>query len=316
MARMASKKTVTDTRLTCALLVPCRNGAPYLPRLFASAHAQTRPFDEIWLFDDGSTDRSSAVAAESGARVLRSDFSIGPSAARNRLIAACTCDWLHFHDADDTMEPRYLERVSELARPGTDLVICDMPWIEEETGRRENHWTYDSAALARHPTAYLLLNTVGGINGFYRREALTAIGGFDETLKFWEDLELNLRLAARGTRTAVINEDLVTAFRRRSSYSNANLGAVWRVKLRIMANLLPTADRTLLSTIATEAETIAERLATLGLWQDVPSALKLARQAGGNPPQTHNPLLRLIKPVLPSSWSFRLQHILRKKLKR
>lgn len=316
MAPVASHQTVTGQSLTCALLVPCKNGAAYLPRLFASARAQTRPFDEILLFDDGSVDDSGAVATALGAKVLRSDHSLGPSAARNRLISACACEWLHFHDADDTMDPRYLERVLQEIRPGTDLVICDMPWVEEETGRKENHWIYDAAALARHPVAYLLLNTVGGINGLYRREALTSIGGFDEQLKFWEDMELNLRLTARGGRTAVVNEDLVTAYRRRGSYSNANLGEVWRVKLRIMEALRPSADPVLRATLATEAETIAERLAKLGLWRDVPAALALSRQTGGHPPTTQNPLLRLLKPILPATWSFRLQHVIRKKLAR
>jgi len=299
---------------TFGLLVPCKNGAAFLPRLFASARAQTRPFDEIWLLDDGSDDNSGAVATALGARVLRVDRSLGPSAARNRLIEACTCDWLHFHDADDTMDPRYLERVSQEARSSTDLVICDMPWVQEETGQRENHWTYDGAALARHPAAYLLVNTIGGINGLYRRDTLRAIGGFDEKLHFWEDLELNLRLCARGSRTVVVNEDLVTAYRRRDSYSNSNLGEVWRVKLRIMERLHPTADYMLRATISTEAETIADRFAALGLWQDVPTALGVARHAGGNPPTTRNPLLRFLKLLLPDTWTFRLQHALRKKL--
>ncbi len=297
---------------TFALLVPCKNGARFLPRLFASVRAQTRPFDEIWVFDDGSDDDSSKVAAALGARVLRAEKSLGPSAARNRLTAACVCDWIHFHDADDTMDPHYLERVATRVKPGIDVVVCDMLWIEEETGKEENRWTYDGAALARHPTAYLLVNTIGGINGLYRRSALVAVGGFDETLRFWEDMEINQRLGQRGTGTEVINENLVTAYRHRCGYSNSNLGEVWRVKLQIMDRLLAKADAALLATIATEAETIADRFAVMNLWSDVPTALTLARQAGGNPPTTNNTALRLLKYFLPDAWTFRLQYRLRK----
>lgn len=301
---------------TAALLIPCKNGAPFLPRLLASAHAQTRQFDEIWLFDDGSEDNSAAVAQAKGARVLRAPRSLGPSAARNRLMQATDCDWLHFHDADDTMDARYLEEVLKLALPGTDAVICDMLWIREDTGAVDNYWTYDGDALARNPAAYLITNTVGGINGLYRRRTTIEAGGFNEKLHFWEDLDFNLRLARRGAKTAVLNQNLVTAYRRGASHSNANLGDAWRVKLGLMGELLPEADELLRATVAAEAETIADRLAALGCWQWVPAALNLARKAGGNPPTTCNPILRALKIAPPARWTFRLQRTIRRSLHR
>jgi glycosyltransferase involved in cell wall biosynthesis len=297
---------------TFGILIPCKNGAPFLRRLFASTRAQTRPFDAIWLYDDGSTDGSAELAADLGARVLRSEKSIGPAAARNRLIDNCECDWLHFHDADDTMSPNYLERVASRVRPNLDLVICDMLWIDEETGRVDNRWTYDGAALAQNPAAYLIWNTVGGINGLYRRTALRDTGGFDESLHYWEDMELNIRLTQRKACAEVVNESLVTAYRRRTSYSNANLGGVWRGKLQIMERLLPDANSHLRNVIATEAETIADRQAALNLWTEVPFALTLARSAGGNPPSTKSLLLRALKWMLPAAWAFRIQYRFRK----
>lgn len=299
------------TSPTYGLLVPCKNGASFLQRLFDSAHAQTKPFDEIWLFDDGSTDNSAELASRLGAQVLRSDKSLGPSAARNRLIEACQCDWLHFHDADDTMDPHYLERVSTAAIAGTDVVVCNMQWLEEQTGRIENHWCYDTAEFARDAQSYLIVNTVGGINGLYRRTTLEAIKGFDESLHFWEDTDLNLRLARHGAHIVAVPEDLVSAYRRTSSYSNTNLNAVWRAKLALMTALLPQAHHSLRATIAIEAERVAGRLAQLNAWRDVPSALDLAVRAGGNPPTTDNLALRTLKHLLPRTWTFRLQHRLR-----
>ena len=298
------------------LLVPCKNGAAFLPRLFAAVRAQTRPFDEIWLFDDGSTDRSGDIARDHGARVLRSERSLGPSAARNRLVEACTCDWLHFHDADDTMDPRYLERVAQKADPDADVVICDMLWLDENTGAVENHWRYDAAAFASDAASYLIVNTIGGINGLYRRATLLATGGFDASLAYWEDLDLGLRLSRGGAQFRVVNEDLVMAYRRRASYSNSNLGEVWRVKLRLIRGLLSDADQPLRRTIANEAENIANRLAVLELWRDVAPALALCRAAGGDPPTTESVALRVLKRVLPGSATLRLQHTIRKLLRK
>ncbi len=152
-------------------------------------------------------------------------------------------------------------------------------------------------------------NTIGGINGLYRRSAFLAAGGFDEALTYWEDMDLALRLFARGLRCSVVNEELVTAYRRAASYSNSNLGEVWRVKLAIMRRLLAAADPELKATIAREAETIATRLAMLDCWPDVPAALALATDAGGNPPTTSDPAMRLLKKFLPRPWTFRLQHL-------
>ena len=293
---------------TFGLLVPCRNGAPFLPRLLTSVAAQTRPFDQFWLFDDGSDDSSAAIARQAGARVIRVEKSAGPSVGRNRLARACECTWLHFHDADDSMAPNYLERVAATVDDATDLVVCDMRWINESTGAVENCWRYDQTALSRHPASSLLLNTIGGINGLYRRSTFEACGGFDETLRFWEDMELNLRLFARGARCRVINEELVTAYRRATSYSNSHLAEVWSVKLGLMRKLLDGADPELRSTIAAEAENIAGRLAHLGIWRDVSHALQMCVQAGGDPPSSHDPVMRGLKRVLPRTWAYWLQH--------
>jgi glycosyltransferase involved in cell wall biosynthesis len=299
-----------------ALLVPCKDGARFLPRLFASAAAQTRAFDEIVVFDDGSSDGSSDVARSLGARVIRSSVNVGPAAARNRLTESSTCEWLHFHDADDELDPRYLERVSSVAGDDTDLILCDMLWLEESTGQVDIRWTYDAAALASDPASYLIVNPVGGINGLYRRLTLMEAGGFEESLRYWEDLDLHLRLAHRRVRTRILNETLVTAHRREASHSNANLRAVWLAKLGLMERMLPSAPPRLRATLAVEGERVAHRLAALGHWRDVPTALALCQRAGGNPPSTHSTGLRLLKRVLPSTVTFGLQARLRHHLAR
>jgi len=58
-------------RETIALLIPAWNAARWLPRLLASAHAQSEPFNQIWVYDDCSTDDTAAVAEAHGARILR-----------------------------------------------------------------------------------------------------------------------------------------------------------------------------------------------------------------------------------------------------
>ena len=292
---------------SAALLVPCHNGAEFLPRLIASARAQTRPFDECWLFDDGSTDETAVVARRLGFTVLRSDRSVGPSAARNALARATRCDWLHFHDADDLMAADYLAASIAATRNGADLVICDMSWVDDRTRQPIFYWRYDEDALRLAPFARLLEQTVGGINALYRRERFLAVGGFDEHRLDWEDLDLALRLFRSGIRMRVVNRDLVTALRRTTSHSNRNDVNVWTSKLELMGEWLRTERAAVAAAVAHEAEAVAVRMAGLRELGAAARALDLCVEAGGSPPTTRNPLVKAAKWVLPPLAVLRLQ---------
>lgn len=290
-----------------ALLVPCRNGGRFLPRLFASVQAQTQPFDELWLCDDGSDDDSATLAEAAGFRVIRHSCPVGPSAARNRLVAATRCDWLHFHDADDTMAPDYLASVAKLAdAEKVDAVICDMAWIDEPTGLVASHWHYDEAELHAAPRPYLIRNTIGGINGLYRRATFDRLGGFDATRDYWEDLELAARWCRGGARFRTIARVLVTAYRRPDSYSNQRLARAWRSKTELLATWLPESSPDEQIAIAHEAEHLAVRLLRLADRDGAAAALHLNHAAGGDAPETRNLVLRaakkLVSPVRVLQW--------------
>src|SRR5437868_8324943 len=93
-----------------AICIPARNAAATLPRLFTSIAAQTVAFDEVWLYDDESSDDTAAIAERFGASIVRSDRNTGPSHGKNVLAERTSCDWLHFHDADDALYPEFVER--------------------------------------------------------------------------------------------------------------------------------------------------------------------------------------------------------------
>lgn len=290
-----------------ALLVPCRDGSAMLPRLAASARAQTRPFDEWLLFDDGSTDDTAAVARQLGFSVAKGDRPLGPAAARNALAASTRCTWLHFHDADDLLAEDYVAASLAAARNGADLVICDMPWVDEQTGRRISHWHYDEQALRAKPFATLIRQTIGGINALYRRDKFLSVGGFDEQRHYWEDLDLSLRLFRAGVRFAVINRDLVTALRRAQSYSNQNSVRVWSAKLDLLAEWLEADRASVAATVAEEAEAIAVRMLGLREMEAAARAVQLCLRAGGSPPTTESAVIKLAKTFLPPFAALRLQ---------
>ena len=120
---------------TIALLIPAYNAAPWLPRLLASAKAQTRPFDAIWVYDDCSTDDTAEVAKTNGAQVLLGTVNKGCSAGKNALAAHVDDDWLHFHDADDELLPNFVALANSwIDRGAPDVVLFDYEYRDNETG--------------------------------------------------------------------------------------------------------------------------------------------------------------------------------------
>jgi glycosyltransferase involved in cell wall biosynthesis len=296
---------------SASLLIPCHNSAAHLPRLWETVRAQTLPFDEIICYDDASTDRTAEVAATLGARVIRGESNRGPAHARNQLWRAAEADWVHFHDADDLLEPAYHARVAARVNHETEVVICNARWLREDTGECEREWRYSEAELRAAPAPYLLGHPVGGINGYYRRSVLERIGGFDEQLKVWEDADLHVRLAVHGARFAVVEEALVIALRRGDSLS-AGLRQNWLNRLRALQHYATTLPIDCRPALLSELEAATRALLFVGEAGGAREAIALSQSLGGDPPSTGNPLVLLCKRALGPLAAFRLQGLARR----
>ncbi len=66
-----------------AAVIPHWNRAALLRTLLENLKLQTRPFDEIIVVDNGSTDGSADLAEQLGARVVRLDRNYGFAVAVN-----------------------------------------------------------------------------------------------------------------------------------------------------------------------------------------------------------------------------------------
>lgn len=98
-----------DTSISVCLMV--RNEARLLARCLASI---TPIADEIVVVDTGSTDGTRAIAADSGARVIRRRWDGDYAAGRNTYIAAARCAWILVIDGDETIARRDLQMVRRL----------------------------------------------------------------------------------------------------------------------------------------------------------------------------------------------------------
>lgn len=210
---------------TLAMLTPAYNAAEHLPRLLKSATRQTRPFDEIWVYDDCSTDDTAAVAQRYGARTLRGEINRGCCHGKNRLAAETKCDWIHFHDADDELMPNFVERARGWMSDGRfDVVLFAYEERNDGTGRLMGVRRFDPAAVNANSKAYTIRNQVNPFCGLYRREAFLKAGGYDEDpqVLYNEDVAFHIRLAFYGLSFAADETVTIINHRRDASMSAAN----------------------------------------------------------------------------------------------
>lgn len=109
-------------RVGISVVIPLYNKEAAIESTLASVLAQTRAADELIIIDDGSTDRSVAIAEEvlsqrAGKIPWRiiSQENAGEGATRNRGAEEASCDYIAFLDADDEWLPDYLSEMERLA---------------------------------------------------------------------------------------------------------------------------------------------------------------------------------------------------------
>jgi GT2 family glycosyltransferase len=200
-----------------AVYIPNFNGAAWLPRTLESLRAQTRPLDVV-VVDNGSTDASPAEVRADFPEVtlLELGENLGFGAALNRAVAAHPADAIVLLNSDVECEPRFCEAMVGGLDEGVDMVAGVLLQERESSlidsaGVVADHTLMGFDYLHGEPVAAATdapdpLGPTGGA-ALYRREAWEAVGGFDERIfLYYEDLDLALRIAARGGRCGLAPE--------------------------------------------------------------------------------------------------------------
>lgn len=184
-----------------SLIIPCYNEAALLPRLLASVDAARRAFSggpdgvEVIVADNGSTDDTAAIASAHGCRVVSTRIRrIG--AVRNAGAAAARGAIVAFIDADSQVHPDTFNQIAAwLSRPDV---------IGGATGATMERWSTPIVLTyaIMIPIVWATNFDIGVV--FCRRADFEAIGGYDESMKFAEDVRFLYDLRrlgrARGAR--------------------------------------------------------------------------------------------------------------------
>lgn len=200
-----------------AVYIPNFNGGELLARALESLRAQTREVDVV-VVDNGSVDGSDSMVAERFPEVtlLRLGENVGFGAALNRAVESHPGDPVILFNNDAEAEPTFVEALLGGLGEGIDSVAGVLvqerdPGLIDSAGVVADATLMGFDHLHGEPLDALAgapdpLGPTGGA-ALYRHAAFEAVGGFDERIfLYYEDLDLALRLAARGGRCRLAGE--------------------------------------------------------------------------------------------------------------
>ena len=204
--------------MNVSVVMTCFNEGPFIGAAVRSILDQTRGdlVSEVFIADDGSDEATLAVLRDIAgwdSRIhIRHGRGNGLSRNRNRVAAEATGDVIAILDGDDLWLPEKLERqMPLLADPAVGLVYSGYYIFAGDDA---------STAYAVHPRplpsnkplplAYMLNDPpIIPSTILVRRSVYETLGGFDESIRVFEDTDFYLR-AARVCRFAVDNTPLIS----------------------------------------------------------------------------------------------------------
>lgn len=196
-------------------IVTTHNRRELCKRALESVFSQTYPDIECILVDDAS-DEGPNPEWEHESRIryiyIPKSESKGGNHARNLGIVASSGKYVAFLDDDDYWLPEKTSRMVEFAQSnGAEYVYCGMyhEVINTDGSYQIIEWPADSAGYGDMSKRIFGKTYAMSSQIMVARDLLLRIGCFDENLNFWQDLELNIRLAQE-TPFFLINDLLVT----------------------------------------------------------------------------------------------------------
>jgi glycosyltransferase involved in cell wall biosynthesis len=210
-----------------SVIVPAFQREAHLDATLRSIIAQSYSPLEIIVVDDGSTDRTAAVAQSHPQVCYVFQNNQGPPAARNTGLANSNGELIAFLDADDLWPSDKLEKQFDfLTRNPTIACVLGRMKNFLDDGIDLPNWV-PSSAMSDDSDALSL----GA--GLIRREAFDRIGGFDSNCWYGDDLDWFIRLREAGLPMATMKE--VFLLRRiHSSNISSNQQALAQQYLRII----------------------------------------------------------------------------------
>lgn len=201
-----------------SIVIPAYNEEKYIGKTLQSIKEMDLKKDwdlEIVVIDGGSTDNTKKEAEKYGARVVKEPHK-GIGFARQEGIKHAKGEIIAFTDADTVVPKDWLERiVEELLKPDVSFVYGT---FRVKDGRFpyyhfinyiQPHWLWWLHNLFGKPIA-------AGQNMAFWREKAQSVGGFDDKILLFEDIDFAIRMKRVG-KVVFIPDLIVISSGRRSN---------------------------------------------------------------------------------------------------
>lgn len=189
-----------------SVVIPVYNRPALVMGTLRSVMAQSLQPRAVIVVDNGSNDDTVAAVqlafrnwqSPAGQPVpelkLVSEPRRGAAIARNRGLEEVDTEWTMFFDSDDEMLPNHINRAMAVAEQNPDAEIVG--WYvtyQGQDGRRSLKPFYSGDALFHN----IFHGSMATLRYMARTELFRRVGGWDNNITVWDDIELGVRLIAQ-----------------------------------------------------------------------------------------------------------------------
>lgn len=178
-----------------SVIIPIYNYGVQFEKTLQSVFNSTYKNFEIIIVDDGSSDiyvklKLGSIKNHPNIKIIHQENQ-GPSSARNNGISHSSGEFILPLDADDTIHPDYIQSCVNILKNNKDIspVYCDTHHIGQLQGIEQRpEWS-----LERLKQGPFIVNC-----SMFHKKAFEICGGYDVSLKGWEDYDLWIRMGING----------------------------------------------------------------------------------------------------------------------
>lgn len=185
-----------------SVIIPLYNKENYIEKALNSILNQTFTDYEVWIIDDGSTDKSVEKVVpflSEKIKLIQHQKNSGLSASRNSGIQHSNCNYITFLDADDVWKPHFLSTIHSLINQFAEARIYATNY-EELYAHKVVRPINGSEILKDDFKGLVDFFRINVKQGFYNhgsvcfhKSVFEKAGLYDETIDFAEDIDFNIR---------------------------------------------------------------------------------------------------------------------------